>query len=111
MVILLVGNKLDLAHAHRRVDAARAREYIRSITGDATALLEVSCRDDDGVRDVFYELASRLIRRQEDVLRTARQASSSSGDGSEERQDRSGGAIRLSGSNERSTSESSVSCC
>ncbi|KAJ1728390.1 hypothetical protein LPJ61_004058 [Coemansia biformis] len=65
-VVLLVGNKLDLAHGKRQVDSARARAYIKELTGDETALLEVSCREDYGVIDVFYELASRLIRRQTD---------------------------------------------
>ncbi|KAJ2159952.1 hypothetical protein GGF46_002616 [Coemansia sp. RSA 552] len=62
-VLLLVGNKLDLAPERRQVDFARARAYVKSVTGDETALLEVSCRDDYGVIDVFYELADRLVRR------------------------------------------------
>ncbi|PIA17476.1 ras-domain-containing protein [Coemansia reversa NRRL 1564] len=65
-VLLLVGNKLDLAPAKRQVEYTRAQAYIKEITGDETALLEVSCRDDYGVIDVFDELAHRLVRRQID---------------------------------------------
>ncbi|KAJ2725823.1 hypothetical protein GGI07_001030 [Coemansia sp. Benny D115] len=64
-VLLLVGNKLDLAPERRRVEYSQARDYIKKITGDETALLEVSCRDDDGVIDVFHELAARLVRQKE----------------------------------------------
>ncbi|KAJ2215407.1 hypothetical protein EV179_002191 [Coemansia sp. RSA 487] len=45
-------NKLDLPSEKRQVDYERAREYIKTITGDETALLEISCRDDDGVIDM-----------------------------------------------------------
>ncbi|KAJ2060316.1 hypothetical protein GGI17_003844 [Coemansia sp. S146] len=65
-VLLLVGNKLDLAPGRRQVEYSRARDYIKAITGDETAILEVSCRDDDGVADVFYNLANRLARRQQE---------------------------------------------
>ncbi|KAJ2351948.1 hypothetical protein GGF43_003886, partial [Coemansia sp. RSA 2618] len=64
--LLLVGNKLDLAPERRQVDNARARAYAKAITGDETALLEVSCREDYGVIDVFYELARRLARKRND---------------------------------------------
>ncbi|KAI8326409.1 ras-domain-containing protein [Martensiomyces pterosporus] len=114
MVVLLVGNKLDLAPAHRKVDAARAREYIESVTGDATALLEVSCRDDDGVRDVFYDLATRLIRVQEDLAGVDGQAEGEGNGrgagGAGERQDRSGRTIRLSG-DDAGAAEGSIPCC
>ncbi|KAJ2322903.1 hypothetical protein IWW51_004009 [Coemansia sp. RSA 2702] len=63
-VLLVVGNKLDLAPERRQVDYARARAYTKAVTGDETALLEVSCREDYGVIDVFYELAQRLVRKQ-----------------------------------------------
>ncbi|KAJ2542297.1 hypothetical protein GGF49_003016 [Coemansia sp. RSA 1853] len=63
-VLLLVGNKLDLAPEKRQVDYTRARAYAKAVTGDETALLEVSCREDYGVIDVFYELAQRLVRKQ-----------------------------------------------
>ncbi|KAJ2082157.1 hypothetical protein H4R24_001785 [Coemansia sp. RSA 988] len=65
-VLLLVGNKLDLAPAKRQVEYARAQAYIKEVSGDETALLEVSCREDYGVIDVFDELAHRLVRRQID---------------------------------------------
>ncbi|KAJ1997862.1 hypothetical protein GGI04_005244, partial [Coemansia thaxteri] len=65
-VLLLVGNKLDLAPGKRQVEYTRARDYIKAITGDETALLEVSCRDDDGVADVFYDLANRLVCRHQE---------------------------------------------
>ncbi|KAJ2318121.1 hypothetical protein IWW52_002746 [Coemansia sp. RSA 2704] len=64
VVLLVVGNKLDLAPERRQVDYARARAYTKAVTGDETALLEVSCREDYGVIDVFYELAQRLVRKQ-----------------------------------------------
>ncbi|KAJ2500277.1 hypothetical protein GGH96_002873 [Coemansia sp. RSA 1972] len=63
-LLLLVGNKLDLAPEKRQVDYTRARAYAKAVTGDETALLEVSCREDYGVIDVFYELAQRLVRKQ-----------------------------------------------
>ncbi|KAJ2795127.1 hypothetical protein H4R20_005985 [Coemansia guatemalensis] len=63
-VLLLVGNKLDLAPAKRQVEYARAQAYIKEVSGDETALLEVSCREDYGVIDVFDELAHRLVRKQ-----------------------------------------------
>ncbi|KAJ2778543.1 hypothetical protein H4R18_004540 [Coemansia javaensis] len=65
-VLLLVGNKLDLAQGRREVDRSRARAYAKEIAGDEAALLEVSCREGHGVVDVFYELASRLVRKQAD---------------------------------------------
>ncbi|KAJ2634367.1 hypothetical protein GGF40_004242 [Coemansia sp. RSA 1286] len=98
-VLLLVGNKLDLAPEQRRVDFSRARDYIKKITGDETALLEVSCREDDGVIDVFYELATRLVRRQQ-ALDNSDDGDNGRllGDGrARERHDRSNGSIRLSG--------------
>ncbi|KAJ2670771.1 hypothetical protein IWW42_003804 [Coemansia sp. RSA 1085] len=63
-VVLLVGNKLDLAPEKRQVDYGRARAYAKAITGDEAALLEVSCREDYGVIDVFYELSRRLVCKQ-----------------------------------------------
>ncbi|KAJ2846793.1 hypothetical protein IWW36_004174, partial [Coemansia brasiliensis] len=62
--VLLVGNKLDLAPEKRQVDYGRARAYAKAITGDEAALLEVSCREDYGVIDVFYELSRRLVCKQ-----------------------------------------------
>ncbi|KAJ1806396.1 hypothetical protein LPJ75_005063, partial [Coemansia sp. RSA 2598] len=111
-VLLLVGNKLDLAPERRRVDFSRARDYIKKITGDETALLEVSCREDDGVIDVFYELASRLVRRQQ-ALEDSDSGDNGRllGDGrARERHDRSSCPIRLGRSGSR---EDSVfgNCC
>ncbi|KAJ2449403.1 hypothetical protein EV183_004915 [Coemansia sp. RSA 2336] len=63
-VVLLVGNKLDLAPEKRQVDYGRAQAYAKAITGDEAALLEVSCREDYGVIDVFYELSRRLVCKQ-----------------------------------------------
>ncbi|KAJ2056151.1 hypothetical protein GGH13_007636 [Coemansia sp. S155-1] len=110
-VLLLVGNKLDLAPGRRQVEYSRARDYIKAITGDETAILEVSCRDDDGVADVFYNLANRLAHRQREqgggehdehgrLLSDGRPR---------ERQDQSGCPIRLTGSSSWTVSGSG--CC
>ncbi|KAJ1724025.1 hypothetical protein LPJ53_001662 [Coemansia erecta] len=99
-VLLLVGNKLDLASERRKVSYARARDYAKTITGDETAILEVSCRDDDGVIDVFYELAERLVDRQK-TLDASEDSESGRllGDGrAKDRRDRSRCPIRLTGS-------------
>ncbi|KAJ2556451.1 hypothetical protein EV175_001997 [Coemansia sp. RSA 1933] len=114
-VLFLVGNKLDLSPEKREVDYERAREYVKSITGDDTALLEISCRDDDGVIDVFYELASRLVRKHESL--NAGQCNetdafiddSSNSSARGERQDRSFFPIRLSSSG--ADTSSSRGCC
>ncbi|KAJ2045085.1 hypothetical protein GGI08_006913 [Coemansia sp. S2] len=111
VVLLLVGNKLDLAPGRRQVEYSRARDYIKAITGDETAILEVSCRDDDGVADVFYNLANRLAHRQREqgggehdehgrLLSDGRPR---------ERQDQSGCPIRLTGSSSWTVSGSG--CC
>ncbi|KAJ2880140.1 hypothetical protein H4R27_004901 [Coemansia aciculifera] len=99
-VLLLVGNKLDLAPGRRQVEYSRARDYIKAITGDETAILEVSCRDDDGVADVFYNLANRLARRQQEQGGGEHDEHGRLlGDGRpRERQDQSGCPIRLTGS-------------
>ncbi|KAJ2448909.1 hypothetical protein GGF42_004947 [Coemansia sp. RSA 2424] len=99
-VLLLVGNKLDLAPGRRQVEYSRARDYIKAITGDEMALLEVSCRDDDGVADVFYNLANRLARRQQEQGDNEHDEHGGLlGDGRpRERQDSSGCPIRLTGS-------------
>ncbi|KAI9503592.1 hypothetical protein GGI25_003712 [Coemansia spiralis] len=100
-VILLVGNKLDLSPESRQIDYSRARDYIKTISGDETALLEISCRDDDGVIDVFYELATRLVRKQESLADNQQNENGGligdgSGDRTSRRQDRSLFPIRLS---------------
>ncbi|KAJ1887490.1 hypothetical protein GGF37_001698 [Kickxella alabastrina] len=102
-VLFLVGNKLDLAPGKRKVEYTRARDYIKKITGDETALLEISCRDDDGVIDVFYELAGRLVRRQEERNNSeSNERGGLLGDGrAGERQDRLKRPIRLSGGDSR----------
>ncbi|KAJ2787017.1 hypothetical protein GGI15_001064 [Coemansia interrupta] len=100
-VLLLVGNKLDLASERRKVSYARARDYAKTITGDETAILEVSCRDDDGVIDVFYELAGRLVDRQKTLLDASEDSESGGllGDGrAKDRNDRSRCPIRLTSS-------------
>ncbi|KAJ2688687.1 hypothetical protein H4218_001569 [Coemansia sp. IMI 209128] len=99
-VLLLVGNKLDLAPGRRQVEYSRARDYIKAITGDESAILEVSCRDDDGVADVFYNLANRLAhRQQEQDGGEHNEHGGLLGDGRpRERQDQSGCPIRLTGS-------------
>ncbi|KAJ2020526.1 hypothetical protein IWW57_004995 [Coemansia sp. S610] len=100
VVLLLVGNKLDLAPGRRQVEYSRARDYIKAITGDESAILEVSCRDDDGVADVFYNLANRLAhRQQEQDGGEHNEHGGLLGDGRpRERQDQSGCPIRLTGS-------------
>ncbi|KAJ2492721.1 hypothetical protein IWW37_001167 [Coemansia sp. RSA 2050] len=99
-VLLLVGNKLDLAPGRRQVEYGRARDYIKAITGDESAILEVSCRDDDGVADVFYNLANRLAHRQQEQGGGEHDEHGGLlGDGRpRERQDQSGCPIRLTGS-------------
>ncbi|KAJ1904149.1 hypothetical protein LPJ81_002663 [Coemansia sp. IMI 209127] len=118
-VLFLVGNKLDLSPEKRQVDYERAREYAKKITGDETALLEISCRDDDGVIDVFYELASRLVRKHEGLNtgqydeNDAFVDNDGSGRAGGERQDRSFFPIRLSSRGTASGAEASSSsgCC
>ncbi|KAJ2845624.1 hypothetical protein GGI22_006496 [Coemansia erecta] len=118
-VLFLVGNKLDLSPEKRQVDYERAREYVKKITGDETALLEISCRDDDGVIDVFYELASRLVRKHESLNtgqcneNDAFVDNDGSGRAGGERQDRSFFPIRLSSRGAASGAETSSSsgCC
>ncbi|KAJ1767348.1 hypothetical protein LPJ74_005422 [Coemansia sp. RSA 1843] len=104
-------NKLDLPSEKRQVDYERAREYIKTITGDETALLEISCRDDDGVIDVFYELASRLVRKHESLNESRhneRDTLVDDGDRAVERQDRSFFPIRLSSSGTAPGAETSA---
>ncbi|KAJ2587619.1 hypothetical protein EV177_009565, partial [Coemansia sp. RSA 1804] len=111
-VLFLVGNKLDLSPEKRQVDYDRAREYIKTVTGDETALLEISCRDDDGVIDVFYELASRLVRKHESLVSDQQGELNAFIDDdangrARERQDRSFFPIRLSSNGAASGAESS----
>ncbi|KAJ2694280.1 hypothetical protein GGH99_000742 [Coemansia sp. RSA 1285] len=115
-VLFLVGNKLDLSPEKRQVDYDRAREYIKTVTGDETALLEISCRDDDGVIDVFYELASRLVRKHESLVSDQQGELNAFIDDdangrARERQDRSFFPIRLSSNGAASGAESSGRCC
>lgn len=48
LVIHVVGNKLDLASAHRAVPLRRTQEYVARTLGSDCHTHEVSAKEDDG---------------------------------------------------------------
>jgi Ras-related protein Rab-21 len=66
LVVFVVGNKLDNA-AERQVDKQTALEFVQKRLHERGELYEVSAKEDDGVEELFVNVARRLVDHRKDI--------------------------------------------
>ncbi|ORY00687.1 ras-like GTP-binding protein RYL2 [Basidiobolus meristosporus CBS 931.73] len=75
LVIHIVGNKFDLASAQRSVSLDEAAEVISNSIGAGYTVHEVSAKDDEGVHEIFFQIAKQLVVKKHAMEQAMRQKS------------------------------------
>ena len=62
---MVIGNKCDLEEESRAIQRAQAEEYCEKNGG--LEFLETSARDNKNVEEAFYKLATKALKRQQEM--------------------------------------------
>ncbi|ORX89279.1 ras-domain-containing protein [Basidiobolus meristosporus CBS 931.73] len=72
LIIHIVGNKFDLAATRRSVSFDEAAEAVSNSIGAGYTIHEVSAKDDEGVDEIFIQIARQLVERKYELERQGR---------------------------------------
>ncbi|ORX95905.1 ras-like GTP-binding protein RYL2 [Basidiobolus meristosporus CBS 931.73] len=78
LIIHIVGSKFDLASTRREVTLDEAVEFVDRTVGAGYTVHEVSAKDDEGVDEIFVQIARQLVEKEFDLDGDKRQRSNGS---------------------------------
>ncbi|KAK9766785.1 hypothetical protein K7432_003861 [Basidiobolus ranarum] len=72
LIIHIVGSKFDLANTRREVSLDEVAEFVDNVVGTGYTIHEVSAKDDEGVDEIFVQIARQLVENKFELERARR---------------------------------------
>ncbi|ORX92431.1 hypothetical protein K493DRAFT_285763 [Basidiobolus meristosporus CBS 931.73] len=61
LIIHIVGSKFDLANTRREVSPGEVTDFLEKVVGAGYTVHEVSAKENEGVDEVFIQIARQLV--------------------------------------------------